>query len=481
VHSKIAARAGHRGGLLRSALWLLLAATTCAEALTESSPAATSAGRPVLIKYRVTGAEDAKSVEVQAVAPLPQDFPIVTGILLGLTAGLVGWALLLHKRVREKAGWIQQRLKREAALEERYQELFENASDMVYTHDLKGNYTTVNKAAERILGYTREELLNVNSFGLISMAAQSACTVLCLEGERIRLETQLRHAQKLEAVGQLAAGVAHDFNNIMTIIHGHAALLSAVPSTDPQMEESLKEIAMAADRAANLTSQLLAFSRKQIMQPWPLNLNQVIRNTAKMLRRLLGEDLSLICSYRPSLPSIHADASMMEQVLVNLAVNARDAMTKGGTLTISTSLETIESATAGLYAEGRVGQFVCLRVADTGCGMDHDTLGKIFEPFFTTKEVGKGTGLGLSMVYGIVKQHQAWIEVTSQPDQGTVFELFFPVVEQHDAPASQPPPLDYRLEAPNAKSRPADSRTVRTRDNPASRWPTAAVEWTPQF
>jgi two-component system cell cycle sensor histidine kinase/response regulator CckA len=256
--------------------------------------------------------------------------------------------------------------------------------------------------------------------------------------ERLRLESQLRHAQKLEAVGQLAAGVAHDFNNIMTIIQGHTSLLLSGSGLELDTADSLKEVSAAADRAANLTRQLLAFSRKQIMQLSALDLNQVVRHVAKMLRRLVGDEISLECSYGAGLPLVCADATMMEQTIVNLAVNARDAMPKGGKLAITSASIDIDEASAQRRPEARAGQFVCLTVADTGCGMDAVTLSKIFEPFFTTKEVGKGTGLGLSMVYGIVKQHQGWIEVTSEPGRGTTFNLFLPADQNPSGPLPKP-------------------------------------------
>jgi two-component system cell cycle sensor histidine kinase/response regulator CckA len=244
--------------------------------------------------------------------------------------------------------------------------------------------------------------------------------------DRLHLEAQLRHAQKLEAVGQLAAGVAHDFNNIMTIIQGHASLLLAQPGVDADQGESLQEVSLAADRAAKLTQQLLAFSRKQIMQPAVLDLNQVVQRMVKMLQRLLGENIELDCRYSPRLPAVLADASMMEQIVMNLAVNARDAMPEGGRLTIETSAVEIKASAARDNPEVCPGQHVCLSIADTGCGMDATTVSKIFEPFFTTKDVGKGTGLGLAMAYGIVKQHRGWIEVKSEVGRGTVFRIFLP-------------------------------------------------------
>jgi signal transduction histidine kinase/ActR/RegA family two-component response regulator len=252
--------------------------------------------------------------------------------------------------------------------------------------------------------------------------------------ERDGLENQFRQAQKMEAVGQLAGGVAHDFNNLLTVISGHAELLLMPGPPGRDQGESLKQILAASDRAANLTRQLLAFSRKQVMQPQPLHLNEVIGNCTKMLRRIIGEDLYLQCNYEPRLPLIQADVGMIEQVLVNLVVNARDAMPAGGKLIISTETVCINGAYPKTHLEASAGDAVCLTISDTGTGIRPEILPRIFEPFFTTKETGKGTGLGLATVYGIVKQHQGWIEVASEPCKGTTFKIFLP-------PTSSPGPV----------------------------------------
>ncbi len=260
--------------------------------------------------------------------------------------------------------------------------------------------------------------------------------------ERLHLESQLRQIQKMESVGQLAAGVAHDFNNILTIIQGHSGLLQADPRMQLEGQESARQISIAAERAANLTRQLLMFSRKQVIQPHLLDLNDVINNVSKMLRTLLGEPVKLCRDLHTRLPAIYADPGMIEQVLVNLAVNARDAMPRGGTLTITTDTVTISEAHAQAHSESRPGSFVCLGVTDTGSGMDAGTLGRVFEPFFTTKEVGKGTGLGLATVYGIVKQHQGWIEADSEVGRGTTFKVFLPI--QSKAPFQAKDPAQNR-------------------------------------
>jgi signal transduction histidine kinase/ActR/RegA family two-component response regulator len=245
--------------------------------------------------------------------------------------------------------------------------------------------------------------------------------------ERMSLEDQLRQAQKMESVGQLAAGVAHDFNNILTIIQGHSGLLMSRPNLSPAMTTSIQAVSFAAERAASLTRQLLMFSRKQVMQPKPTDLKEVVNNLSKMLQRLIGETITLEWQSPPELPMVRGDTGMMEQVLMNLAVNARDAMPRGGRLTISTEAVQISEDYVQAHSDARAGRFVCLQVSDTGTGIDAVTMKRIFEPFFTTKEAGKGTGLGLATVYGIVKQHAGWIEVNSQVGQGTTFKIFLPV------------------------------------------------------
>jgi signal transduction histidine kinase/ActR/RegA family two-component response regulator/HAMP domain-containing protein len=244
--------------------------------------------------------------------------------------------------------------------------------------------------------------------------------------ERLSLEAQLRQSQKMESVGQLAAGVAHDFNNMLTIIQGHVGMLMAKRKLPPDLQESVQAVYFAAERAATLTRQLLMFSRKNVMQPKPLDLREIVANVSKMLQRLLGEDIALELNAPTHISLVQGDMGMIEQVLMNLAVNARDAMPRGGKLTISTNTVEVNEAYAQIRPDAHPGLYVCLRVDDTGCGMDPATMRRIFEPFFTTKEVGKGTGLGLATVYGIVKQHGGWIEVASEVGRGTTFNVYFP-------------------------------------------------------
>ena len=249
-------------------------------------------------------------------------------------------------------------------------------------------------------------------------------------GERQLLEDQLRQAQKMEAVGRLAGGVAHDFNNLLMVIKGHTELLLNVL---PQGDASVRKVELidrAADRAASLTRQLLAFSRMQVLQPRVINLNKIVEDMGKLIPRLLGEDVDLVVRTSPDLGAIRADASQMEQVIMNLAVNARDAMPGGGRLVIETSNTELDRSYANARPVVTPGPYILLAVSDTGTGMDQETQARIFEPFFTTKEQGKGTGLGLSTVYGVVKQSGGFIWVYSELGKGTSFKIYLPRVDQ---------------------------------------------------
>jgi len=368
--------------------------------------------------------------------------------------------------------------------EERYRELVENALDIIYQHDLKGNYTSINKAGQQLTGYSRAEALELNLMETVApeylekaremlrlkLAGETVTAyeleILTKDGGRIPVEAntrlvyqngvpvgvqgiarditerkrleealreseeQLRQSQKLEAIGQLAGGVAHDFNNLLTAINGYSALALRRVGDDHSISPYLEEIKKAGDRAANLTRQLLAFGRKQLLQPLALNLNDIVSDMIKLLKRLIGEDIQLITKPGANLKQIKADPGQLEQVLVNLVVNARDAMPRGGIVTIETANTTLDGDYATRHLDAMPGEYVMLAISDTGTGMDQNTQSRIFEPFFTTKAKDKGTGLGLSTVYGIIRQSGGSIWVYSELGKGTTFKVYLPLVEE---------------------------------------------------
>jgi signal transduction histidine kinase len=291
-------------------------------------------------------------------------------------------------------------------------------------------------------------VLSTNATALTNADGRVDGLIVTMEDvtQRLALETQLRQSQKMDSLGQMAAGVAHDINNILTIIQGHAGLLLNAAPAESDSAKSASQIVAASERAAGFIRHLLAFSRKQIYRTKILDLNAVLRNLESLLPRMLGGHIMLETRYFPQLPHIAADTALVEQIVMNLAINARDAMPGGGKLVIETAAVDLDPLSARRHPDGRTGRFVCLTVSDNGCGMEPALMQRIFEPFFTTKEMGKGTGLGLATVYAVVKQHHGWIEVQSEVGVGTTFRIFLPASDQV-APSLmvQPPPPAERV------------------------------------
>ncbi|MEW6778167.1 MAG: PAS domain S-box protein, partial [Bdellovibrionota bacterium] len=301
---------------------------------------------------------------------------------------------------------------------------------------LEGDYRLRNAKGEWRWFHGRDVVLDRRPDGSVCRILGSAHDLT----EKKQLEEQLRQAQKIEAVGRLTGGIAHDFNNLLTVVNGNALLLERLLPKEGRERAHCREIVEAGERGAALTRQLLAFSRKQILEPRRISLNDTVRQMSKILSRLLGEDVKLTLHLAHDLGTTFADPSQVEQVILNLAVNARDAMPEGGELFVETANGVLRPEDLQGEADAKPGPCVKLLVRDTGCGMDEETLSRVFEPFFTTKELGKGTGLGLSTVYGIVKQSGGHIRVESEPGKGTVFEISLPQFESR--PVLSPAPLD---------------------------------------
>jgi two-component system cell cycle sensor histidine kinase/response regulator CckA len=306
-------------------------------------------------------------------------------------------------------------------------------------------------------GDVREVLVSAENLALAS--APYHLLILQDITDRVRLENELRQAQKMEAVGRLAAGVAHDFNNMLTVILGYASMMqNGNPKLDKKVASYLRQVEQAAVRATALTHQLLAYSRKQMIQRRPLQLNDIVKQTVSMLRRVIGEHIAIDTRLAPDLPLIFADASSVDQIIMNLALNSRDAMPDGGRLTLSSAAVEINEAYRTRNQEAQLGGHVCLTVKDSGHGMDAATISRIFEPFFTTKEPGKGTGMGMATVYGVLKQHNGWIEVESAPGHGTVMRAYLPVSDG----VLEDPPVELSAEPVDttARSTPSGDITI---------------------
>jgi PAS domain S-box-containing protein len=362
-------------------------------------------------------------------------------------------------------------------VKDRYQKLYDDAPDMMHSCDRNGNIIICNKTEAKALGYAPEELIGRPQADIIAPEEREACmgkmaflintgffegerTLIAKDGRRIpvfirakavyddtgaflmtdailrditekkNLEAQLLQAQKMEAVGLLAGGVAHDFNNVLTAVVGYGTLLLAHTEKDAVAHTYVERVLSAAERATSLTRSLLAFSRKQIINPKPVRLGDVVTNLEKILAKVIGEDIELRVFLSPHEASVMADSGQIDQALMNLATNARDAMPEGGILVIETELVEFDQDYVRRHAFAEPGKYMLISMTDTGQGIDAKTRDKIFEPFFTTKDVGKGTGLGLSMVYGIVKQHNGYINVYSELGKGTTFKIYLPAIER---------------------------------------------------
>ena len=395
---------------------------------------------------------------------------IVVLLLVVLTS--LAWGSTLRRRVEEQTQIIRSEMVQKGQLSARYDSLVRNAGELIFSLTESGTITAVNPAAERAFGVdeagilgkqiwpclteqsdrqlrgtirglsTRRPYATLELFAgedpprtletgiLLRMSDGEEKEFQCIARDvtdRRELENQIRHMQKMDSVGQLAAGVAHDYNNLMTVVLGNCELLQLTCDLDEQEVEPLTQIYEAADRAASLTHQLLAFSRRQIMNVTDVEPARMLKDLSGMLRRLIGENIEVVFDVPASVSRIKADRGMLEQVILNLVVNGRDAMTRGGTLRISAQEVRLSSEDTNRTAEALPGDYVRFSVTDTGHGIAQDHLSSIFEPFFTTKPPGKGTGLGLSTVFGIAKQHQGWVEAESQIGHGSTFHVFIPL------------------------------------------------------
>lgn len=382
---------------------------------------------------------------------------------------------VLYRRIMAQERTIARQIAREAALKARLEDVFERTGDIVVVHDRRGRVATMNRTGEQAIGYTREEARAVDPEWIFTkpylaciermlgegpeslphtiraeliakknerIPIEGQARVLVADGqltgvtvvaknvaERDQLETQLRQAQKMEAVGRLATGIAHDFNNLITVLMGYSEeLLDEVPE-ESSLRKPVEEVKRAVERAASLTQQLLAFSRRQATAPQRINVNVTVGNMEGLLKRLLGPEIRLEVSLDQSVGIIEADPAQVGQIVMNLAVNARDAMPTGGRLSIATAIVELGAE----HLDVIPGTHVMIEVSDTGLGITPDVQRQLFEPFFTTKSAGQGTGLGLSMVHAIVRQSGGHITVSSKLGEGTTFRVYFPSLERRQA------------------------------------------------
>ncbi len=430
-------------------------------------------GRGIDTAVVVLTGRGAEEVAVEAMKAGAADYLSKANVSVETLERAVRHAFAIHAQE-------QQRRRAEEALrasEERFRALVENSSDGLLLIDREGRVTYTTPPSERQLGWKPEQMIGRSVFDFLAPedrdtvgvrmaeALREPGRVVTAEGrfqhadgswrilegvavnrlkdrsvraiivnvrdltERRRLEEQLRQSQKMEAVGQLAGGIAHDFNNLLTAILGYCSLMLDDMPLDNPLRSDLEEIRLAGERAAGLTRQLLAFSRRQMLQPQIVDINTIVKDLERLLRRLITADVQLVTVLAPELPSVRVDPASIEQVLMNLAVNARDAMPQGGRLTIETGRVQLDEDYASSHAGVVPGHYVMLAVSDTGNGMDETTRARIFEPFFTTKEQGKGTGLGLATVYGIIQQSGGHIWVYSEIGHGTTFKVYLPETE----------------------------------------------------
>jgi PAS domain S-box-containing protein len=414
--------------------------------------------KPYNVEFKMRRLSDGRIIDIQSLAEYDPKNRIVFGVVQDVT-----------ERTRSAEALRKS--------EEKYRTLFEESKDVIFVSTPDGRYLDMNPAGLELFGYSsKDELLSIDISQDVYVNPQdrkklqqileekgfvkdyemelkrrdgkkltfiTAATAVKDESGRVieyrgsrrditehkKLEQQLLQAQKMEAVGQLAGGVAHDFNNILSAIIGYGYLLKEKMDADDPLRADVEQILESANRAAEVTRNLLAFSRKQIMNVRPVNVKEIITKTEKLLSRLIGEDIEINTVLNDMDIICMADSGQIQQVLLNLATNARDAMPKGGHLTISTEIRQLDDSFMRTYGYGKAGEYALITVSDNGTGMTQEEMEKIFEPFFTTKETGKGTGLGLAMAYGIIKQHDGYIVVQSKPGEGTTFKIYLPTVK----------------------------------------------------